>query len=208
MWTVPLEQPEPAILKAAQRGDENAFAWIFRTYRGPVHNYVSRMLNDDLVAEDVTQEIFMRVHRSLGGFDRRSLFTSWLFQIAKNRIVDEHRARARRPSGHLEPDSVSSVDPRSLEPSAETRETVSAIWGAVAALDVRLKNTLLLRDVAGLSYREIAEVLEIDVGNVKWRIFKAREAVQNELARAGLSPAYRAGDRARSVPKTATAAAS
>ena len=204
---VPLEQPDPAILKAAQRGDEQAFAWIFEAYRRPIHSYVSRMLNDDLVAEDITQEIFMRVHRSLARFDRRSLFTSWLFQIAKNRIVDEHRARARRPTTHLEPDALS-VDSRTAEPSGETREIVSAIWQAVGTLDGRLKNALLLRDVAGLSYLEIAEVLEIDIGNVKWRIFKAREAVQNELAVAGLSPSYDAPGQARSTRKTAAAATS
>ena len=184
---MPLEQPEPAVLRAAQRGDENAFAWIFRTYRPLIHSYAGRMLNDGLTAEEVTQEIFMRVHRSLPAFDRRSLFTTWLFQIAKNRIVDELRARARRPAQVVESDR-SSIDSRSLERGAETREIISAIWRSIAALDERLKKPLLLRDVSGLSYQEIAQALEIDIGNVKWRIFKAREAVQNDLTVAGLTP--------------------
>jgi RNA polymerase sigma-70 factor, ECF subfamily len=202
---VALKQPEPAILRAAQRGDETAFAWIFQTYRQAIHRYVSRMLNDDLAAEDVTQEVFIRAHRSLSRFDQRSLFTSWLFQIAKNRIVDEHRARARRPSQAVESDERSVVPP-SAEPDGETREIVSAIWRSVAALDDRLKNALLLRDVSGLSYREIAEVLEIDIGNVKWRIFKAREAVQNDLALAGLTPSSQGRDA--SAPPTVAATAS
>ena len=202
-----LEQPEPAILKAAQRGDEQAFAWIFEAYRRPIYNYVSRMLNDDLVAEDVTQEIFIRAHRSLARFDRKSLFTTWLFQIAKNRIVDEHRARTRRPPQVPESDELGIVL-QSVEPSIETREIVSAIWQAVAALDDRLKNAVLLRDVSGLSYREIADVLGIDIGNVKWRIFKAREAIQADLAVAGLTPSTNRSEPSLSPSTTTIAAAS
>ena len=195
---MPLKQPETAILRAAQRGDETAFAWIFGTYQRPIHSYVSRMLNDDLIADDVTQEIFIRAHRSLSRFDGRSLFTSWLFQIAKNRIVDEHRTRARRPSqsSQLPESDVARIDSRSFEPSIETREVLAAIWLSVGSLDERLKSALLLRDVSGLSYKEIAEVLEIDIGNVKWRIFKAREAVQNDLALAGLTPTFRDREQA------------
>jgi RNA polymerase sigma-70 factor, ECF subfamily len=204
---VALEQPEPAILQAAQRGDEQAFASIFEAYRRPIHNYVRRTLNDDLVAEDVTQEVFIRAHRSLARFDGRSLFTSWLFQIAKNRIVDEHRVRARRPPSLRESQTVEVVS-RSDEPSMETREIVAAIWQAVAALDDRLKNPLLLRDVSGLSYREIAEILGIEIGNVKWRIFKAREAIQTDLALAGLTPTTNRGEHTLASSAAAIAAAS
>ena len=202
-----LQQPEPAILKAAQRGDEQAFAWIFEAYRRPIYNYVSRMLNDDLVAEDVTQEIFIRAHRSLARFDRKSLFTTWLFQIAKNRITDEHRARTRRPPQVPKSDELGVVV-QSVEPSIETREIVSAIWQAVAALDDRLKNAVLLRDVSGLSYREIADVLGIDIGNVKWRIFKAREAIQADIAVAGLTPSTNRSEPSLSPATTTIAAAS
>ncbi len=202
-----LQQPESAILKAAQRGDEQAFGWIFEAYRRPISNYVSRMLNDDLVAEDVTQEIFIRAYRSLARFDRKSLFTTWLFQIAKNRIVDEHRARTRRTRQVPESDELGIVL-QSVEPTIETREIVSAIWQAVAALDDRLKNAVLLRDVSGLSYREIAEVLGIDIGNVKWRIFKAREAIQADLALAGLTPSTNRSAPTRSPSTTTIAAAS
>lgn len=202
-WSVSLKQPEPAILRAAQRGDETAFAWIFHTYQRPILSHVSRMFNGDLIADDVTQEIFIRADISLSRFDRSSLFTSWLFHIAKNRIVDEHRTRARRPLSSLSP--MWWIDSSDLEPSIETREVLAAIWLSVGTLDERLKSALLLRDVSGLSYREIAEVLEIDIGNVKWRIFKAREAVQNDLALAGLTPTYRQHDPA--APRRSSAAA-
>jgi RNA polymerase sigma-70 factor (ECF subfamily) len=185
-----LEQPAPMMLKAAQRGDASAFAWIFQTYQRPVYNYVCRTLGDRELAEDLTQEIFMRVHRSLPRFDGRCLFTSWLFQIAKNRLIDEHRGKDRRPPPELEFDDQLAAGAAAAEPTSDDRETVAAIWQAVAALDERRKSALLLRDVAGLTYLEIAEVLEIELSTVKWRIFKAREAIQEALADVGLSPAF------------------
>jgi RNA polymerase sigma-70 factor (ECF subfamily) len=185
---VPLEQPDQAVLLAAKRGDADAFAWIFETYQVPVRSYVSRMLGDRPLAEDLTQEIFIRVHQSLKSFNGRSLFTSWLFQIAKNRLIDEFRSRDRQAGREVEYDDLLTTP--AVEPTGDTRETVSAIWAAVAALEVNLKTPLLLRDVAGLSYLEIAEVLEINNGLVKWRIYKAREAIQIALAEAGLSPTF------------------
>jgi RNA polymerase sigma-70 factor, ECF subfamily len=201
---VALEQPDPAVLHAAQLGEADAFAWIYETYQAPIHNYVVRMLGDRSLAEDLTQEIFIRVHQSLPAFTGRSLFTSWLFQIAKNRLIDEFRSRERRPDSDIE---FNDLLAGSVEPIGDTRETVSAIWTAVAALDLQLKTTLLLRDVAGLSYLEIAETLEISVGLVKWRIFKAREAIQIALAEAGLSPTFATRDTARAKHGSAAAAA-
>ncbi len=203
---MPLEQPAPAILQAAQRGDADAFAWIFETYQDPIHNYVARMLGDRLLAEDLTQEIFIRVHQSLRSFSGQSLFTSWLFQVAKNRLIDEYRGRSRQLARESGYDDQLAGTP-AVEPSGETRETVAAIWTAVAALDLNLKTPLLLRDVAGLSYLEIAEVLEVNIGLVKWRIYKAREAVQEALAEAGLSPTFPTRDGARSNRRTAATAA-
>ena len=203
---MPLEQPAPAILLAAQRGDSAAFAWIFETYRGPIHNYVARMLGDRPLAEDLTQEIFIRVHQSLASFGGQSLFTSWLFQIAKNRLIDEYRGRERQTARETEFDDLLAARP-AVEPSGETRETVAAIWAAVAELEINLKMPLLLRDVAGLSYLEIAEVLEVNIGLVKWRIYKAREAIQESLAEAGLSPSFPTRDGARPGRRAAATAA-
>ena len=92
-----LSQPDRDILRRAQAGDDRAFAIILRQYHAPIYNYAVRVLSGDrALAEDVCQEIFVRVHRALPRFDDRSLFTTWLFQIAKNRLVDEMRSRERR----------------------------------------------------------------------------------------------------------------
>src|ERR671928_932912 len=92
-----LEQPDPDVLRRAQRGDERAFAVLLRTYETPVFNYVYRIVGDRALAEDLTQEVFVRVFQALPRFSLRCKFTTWLFQVTKNRVLDELRARERRP---------------------------------------------------------------------------------------------------------------
>jgi RNA polymerase sigma-70 factor (ECF subfamily) len=182
---LPLPQPEPAVLRRARGGDEHAFAVIVRQYEGPLFNYVARVLGGDrALAEDLCQEVFMRVHQALPGFDGRCQFSTWLFQVAKHRVVDELRARERR-GGRMAVD-ISTVPQLELavEPS-EAVDSMDAVWRAIGALNVDLKMALVLRDVVGLSYAEIADTLETTLTTVKWRIYKAREAVATELTAAG-----------------------
>ena len=95
--TLSLPQPDPGVLRKAQKGDERAFAIILRMYETPVFNYVLRMVGDRTLAEDLTQEVFLRVFQGLPRFSSRSKFTTWLFQVTKNRVLDELRANERRP---------------------------------------------------------------------------------------------------------------
>src|SRR5512133_1155095 len=93
-----LAQPDPGVLRKAQRGDERAFSLILRAYETPVFNYVLRLVNGDRsLAEDLTQEVFLRVYQGLPKFSLRCKFTTWLFQVTKNRVLDEMRASERRP---------------------------------------------------------------------------------------------------------------
>jgi RNA polymerase sigma-70 factor (ECF subfamily) len=181
-----LPQPDLAILRKAQRGDERAFAIILRMYETPVYNYVLRLTNGEkALAEDLTQEVFLRVFQGLPRFSLRCKFTTWLFQVTKNRVLDELRARERRP---LAPVCIDDVPPlEALEVPAERVEEIDALWRGIDGLPVDLKMALLLRDVVGLSYNEIADSLEITLATVKWRIFKAREDVQISLARQGIT---------------------
>jgi RNA polymerase sigma-70 factor (ECF subfamily) len=179
---VPLPQPELSTLRKAQRGDSHAFAAIVTAYESPVFNYILRMVGDRTLAEDLTQDVFMRIYNGLAGFSLRCRFTTWLFQVAKNRVLDELRARERRPY----PDSLEDVAPLEVVDAPPERvEMIDAVWRAVGLLNPDLKMALLLRDVVGLSYAEIADALEITLATVKWRIYKAREEVQLALARDG-----------------------
>ena len=179
-----LPQPDLAILRKAQRGDERAFAIIVRSYETPVFNYVLRLVGDRALAEDLTQEVFLRVYQGLPSFSLRSRFTTWMFQVTKNRVLDELRAVERRPRTVLAIEDAPSLEV--LDTPFENIEEMDAVWRAINGLSVDLRMALLLRDVVGLSYTEIADSLEITLATVKWRIYKAREEVQLSLARDGI----------------------
>jgi RNA polymerase sigma-70 factor (ECF subfamily) len=181
-----LPQPDLAVLRKAQRGDERAFAIILRTYETPVYNYVLRLTNGDkALAEDLTQEVFLRVFQGLPRFSLRCKFTTWLFQVTKNRVLDELRAVERRPRALVAIDDIAPLEV--LDAPIERIEEIDALWKAVENLSTDLKMALLLRDVVGLSYTEIADSLEVTLATVKWRIYKAREEVQIALVREGVS---------------------
>jgi RNA polymerase sigma-70 factor (ECF subfamily) len=182
---VSLPQPDLGVLRKAQRGDERAFSIILRTYEQPVYNYVLRLTGDRSLSEDLTQEVFLRVFQGLPGFSLRSKFTTWLFQVTKNRVLDELRAMERRPRALVALDEIPPLE--AVDVPAERAETIDAVWRAVEALNPDLKMALLLRDIVGLSYTEIAETLEITLATVKWRIYKAREEVQLALQRDGVA---------------------
>lgn len=173
-------------MRKAQRGDERAFSLILRAYEVPIYNYVLRLVGGDrALAEDLTQEVFLRVFQGLPNFSLRSKFTTWLFQITKNRVLDELRAVERRPRALVSIDDAPPLEV--VDAPFERIEAIDALWRAVEILNVDLKMALLLRDVVGLSYTEIADSLEITLATVKWRIFKAREEVQLALVREGVS---------------------
>ena len=201
-----LTQPDLGVLRKAQRGDERAFSLILRAYETPVFNYVVRLVGGDrTLAEDLTQEVFLRVFQGLPGFSLRSKFTTWLFQVTKNRVLDELRARERRPRSVCSLEDIAPFEV--LDQPFERMETVDALWRAVENLNVDLKMALLLRDVVGLAYTEIADTLEITLATVKWRIYKAREEVQLSLAREGITFGADAETAATVVPAVPAAPA-
>jgi RNA polymerase sigma-70 factor (ECF subfamily) len=183
---LPLAQPDLGVLRKAQRGDERAFSLILRAYETPVFNYVLRLVGGDrALAEDLTQEVFLRVFQGLPKFSLRSKFTTWLFQVTKNRVLDELRASERRPRALVAIDDIAPLEV--LDAPVERLEEIDALWRSVEHLSTDLKMALLLRDVVGLSYTEIADSLEVTLATVKWRIYKAREEVQIALEREGVS---------------------
>jgi RNA polymerase sigma-70 factor (ECF subfamily) len=125
------------------------------------------------------------VFHGLPNFSLRSKFTTWLFQVTKNRVLDELRARERRPRAVCSLEDVAPIE--ALDQPFERVETIDALWRAIEGLSVDLKMALLLRDVVGLAYTEIADTLEITLAMVKWRIYKGREEVQLALAREGIT---------------------
>jgi RNA polymerase sigma-70 factor, ECF subfamily len=162
-----VEEPEPALIRAAAAGDLRAFEQLVRTYQQHVWRFLRRLLGDAALAEDITQETFLRVFRRLPTFSFESKFSTWVFQIARNAGIDELRSRQRRSR-------LASIVRESRVPSAAPPETRVEIEAALASLPVDLRETVVLVEVLGLRYREVSTVLGVPEGTVKSRMFAAR----------------------------------
>jgi len=192
-----IQQPDMAVIRRAQRGDERAFALIVRAYEAPIFNYVLRMVGDRALAEDLTQDVFLRVFRGLRGYSRRARFTTWLFQVAKNRVIDEMRAAERRPRSLVAIEDAPQFEV--VDAPIEQSEAIDILLSEVDRLSPDLKEALLLRDIAGLSYNEISDTLDVTLATVKWRIFKAREEVQQALEEQGVGLSSLGGSESKSA---------
>ena len=195
-FRMPLTQPDPGVLRKAQRGDERAFTLIVRAYETPVYNYVLRLVGGDRVA---------RRGSDAGGLPPRLpgapevLAPLEVHDLALPGDEEPRARRAARERAPAAPDASRSRTSRRSR-SSTRRSSASRRWTPSGArsesLTADLKMALLLRDVVGLSYTEIADSLEITLATVKWRIYKAREEVQLALAREGITFGERAEGRA------------
>jgi RNA polymerase sigma-70 factor (ECF subfamily) len=160
-----MDEPDPRTIRAAAAGDEQAFTTLMRAAQPHVWRFVRHLLGDDELAADVTQETFVRVHRSLTRFRFDSRFSTWLFRIARNAAVDEQRRMARRQR------IVAAV--ARPEPSGDGA-LGTELKTALASLSPRLREAFVLVEVFGLKYQDAAEVLDVPDGTVKSRVFRAR----------------------------------
>jgi RNA polymerase sigma-70 factor (ECF subfamily) len=160
-------------------GDPRPFHALVTRYRDRVMDTAYRFLGDRLDAEDVAQEVFLKVYRGLPGFRATSSFSTWLYRITINTCKNELRRRSRRPS-LLEPDLESLGIPLPTTPSVEqvviVHEQRDAIQDTLDRLSETDREALILRDVQGLSYQEISAVLEIALSAAKMRVRRARLA--------------------------------
>ena len=159
-----MEEPDPGVVRAAAAGDVRAFETLVRTYQAPVWRFLRRLLGDDGLAEDVTQETFVRVHQKLRTFNNRSRFSSWVFAIARNAGIDAVRSRDRRAARESRATVVAHASP----------EAGSELDAALATLPRDLREALLVVEVLGLSYVEAATLLGAPAGTVKSRVHRAR----------------------------------
>ncbi len=161
------------LITAARDGDLDAFEALVRRHEVAVYRVAFRLLRSDADAQDATQETFVRAWRSISRFRNESTFSVWLYRIVTRRCLD--LLAARRPSAILEDDEIDAgVD---TAETAEGRERLRAVTRAIAALPAGQRAALVLREFEGLSYDEIADVLETTVPAVKGRIHRARLSV-------------------------------
>lgn len=174
-----VEEPEPAVVRAAMAGDLVAFERLVRCYQPHVWRFLRHLLGDDALAEDVTQETFLRLYQRLPSFAWRSKFSTWVFRVARNAGIDALRSRRRHDR------LLAALPSPRPAPGPDGRAEALA---AVASLSPKLREALLLVELFGLTYREAAEVLRVPDGTVKSRVFQARvrlAAWRGEEERAG-----------------------
>ena len=180
-------------LERARGGDARAFDALARTYERALYSHVARIIGPGADAEDVVQDALVSAWRAIGSFEGTS-FKAWLFRIARNRAIDLFRARKRRGELPLEPPDDDGGDGSWAEPVAggpelsdivAGHEALAAVEAALGSVPVGQRDALLLRDVQGFSYEEIATITASEIGTVKSRIHRARVTVRNALVTQG-----------------------
>ena len=164
---------DDVLVSAARAGDTAAFAELVRRHQGLVYRVALRMLGSDADAQDAAQDTFVRAWRGLHGFRGQSTVATWLYRIVTNRCLN--LIAARRETAELAEDTVSGS--QDTERLVEQIAQLDAISRAVVALPPDQRAALVLRDYEGLSYEEVAEILQISVGAVKSRLHRARAIV-------------------------------
>lgn len=177
------------LVERVRQGDRSAFDALVIKYQQKIVKLVSRYVSDPSEALDVSQEAFIKAYRAIASFRGESAFYTWLYRIAINTAKNHLVARNRRPVENgldlQDPDQydmqarVSDLDtPEDLALTEEIRQTVDQ---AIADLPEDLRTAIMLRELEGMSYEEIAEAMDCPVGTVRSRIFRAREAISGKL---------------------------
>ena len=178
------------LVERAQRGDKRAFELLVLKYQRKLGRLLSRLVRDPGEVEDVTQEAFIKAYRALPNFRGESAFYTWLYRIAINTAKNYLVALGRRAPTSTEFDheeAESFEDAEALRDSATPegellgREIAATVNKAMEALPDDLRKAITLREIEGLSYEEIASVMDCPIGTVRSRIFRAREAIAAEL---------------------------
>jgi RNA polymerase sigma-70 factor, ECF subfamily len=191
--TTRLSLDDAELLQRLREQSSQAFEQLVDTYQGPVFGFIYRLLEDPSEASDVTQEVFLKVFRKLDEFRGECSLKTWVYRIAiheasnRRRWFFRHRHRERPMVAERDEDGAQwdqLVDERDTPYEAlRRREQVELVTQAIRAMDERLRVALVLRDIEGLSYNEIAETLQISLGTVKSRILRGREALRARLQR-------------------------
>ena len=186
----PSQQMDHELVARVQRGDSKAFDLLVRKYQHRIVALIGRYVSDWSECQDVAQEAFLRAYRALGSFRGDAQFYTWLHRIAVNTAKNHLVANGRRPPT----DDIDVADAEQYDSGIRLRDNDTperelmrqqmeqTVMRAVEALPEELRTAITLREVEGLSYEEIAARMDCPIGTVRSRIFRAREAIEQELA--------------------------
>ena len=177
------------LVQRVQRGDRRAFDLLVLKYQHKIVNLVMRYVRDPELAQDITQEAFIKAYRALPRFRGDSAFYTWMYRIAVNTAKNHLAAQRRRPMDV----ELDLQDPEQYDLHAKLKETDTpegvtlsnelkkSVELAIAALPEDLRTAIILRELEGMSYEEIAQTMECPVGTVRSRIFRARDAISKKV---------------------------
>lgn len=177
------------LVERVQRGEQGAFDLLVRKYQNRILAVIGRYIQDFSEAQDVAQETFLRAYRALGNFRGESAFYTWVYKIAVNTAKNHLVAQGRRPpTDDVAVDDAmyfaadSSLKERATPENELLRQEIERnVFDAVEDLPEELRMAITLREVDGLSYEEIAEVMNCPIGTVRSRIFRARDAIERRI---------------------------
>lgn len=177
------------LVERAQKGDRRAFDLLVLKYQQKIVKLIMRYVRDPMEAMDVSQEAFIKAYRALPGFRGESAFYTWLYRIAINSAKNHLVAMQRRPveydldlQGQEHHEAYSRLrDEETPEGLAMQAQLHQAVEASIAALPEELRTAIMLREIEGLSYEEIATAMDCPVGTVRSRIFRAREAIDESI---------------------------
>lgn len=183
------KETDKELVRRVKKGDKQAFDLLFGRYQHKILNLVSRYLRDPEDVQDVTQEAFIKAFRALPRFRGESAFYTWLYRIAINTAKNHIVARSRRPPGtDVDVDDAEFMEGTDALKESESPESAlardelkAAIDRAISELPDDLRSAVTLREFDGLSYEQIAEIMDCPVGTVRSRIFRAREAIDRAI---------------------------
>jgi len=183
------KQVDTALVRRVQSGDKGAFDLLVLKYQNKIVNLISRYVNDPIEALDVAQEAFIKAYRAISNFRGDSAFYTWIYRIAINTAKNHLVAQNRRPP--LTDVDSQDAEQFDLETRLKDRDTPESellrdeieqtIYSAINELPDDLRTAIVLREIEGMSYDEIAEAMDCPIGTVRSRIFRARDAIDKRL---------------------------
>ena len=174
------EQPDSEIVRQIQSGEAAAFDELMRRYKRPIVNFVFRMLGNAQDADEIAQDVFVRVYQNLDTYRSETKFSTWLFALARNAAIDRLRWRARHPTESIESAPEISASSGTAE-DVSAREIGEQIAAAVAKLPDDQRTAIVLAEYHGMSYAEIAAVMRCSEKSVESRLYRAKQALRERL---------------------------
>lgn len=175
--------PDVELILAFQHGDDGAFESLYGRHHRPVLNVAYRLLGDRDTAEDIAQEVFLKLYTSPKSYKPTARLSTWLYRVTCNACIDEMRRKQTVPTELAQDDNLQAFDrAASPESAAESNELARAVRAAIMSLPEKQRIAVILQRYEGLSYQEIAEVLKTSVSAVESLLFRARDALKTCLA--------------------------